>query len=219
MMNRALLTLELRHVAMPYALAGGLYIAYALAYPKPLFWHHPGLILLGLFQGALLSTWIFALPRRWEPYVQTLGASRERIFWIRWTAGIALQVLTITAAWLLLAGGLRMALHEAHLPYYPMIRFFEAHALWPSLMVSLLSFQLAGFFYLRQKFHGGAWLPVGGLLLALFLLALTTGLFLGTLDPELIRPKSALAAVYGAALFGALLAASRHCFRNMEIES
>jgi hypothetical protein len=50
-MNRALLTLELRHVAAPYGLAGGLFLAYALAYPNPLFWHNPGLILLGLFKG------------------------------------------------------------------------------------------------------------------------------------------------------------------------
>jgi hypothetical protein len=218
-MNRALLTLELRHVAAPYALAGGLFLAYALAYPNPLFWHNPGLILLGLLQGALLSTWIFAMPRRWEPYVQTLGASRERIFWIRWSAGILLQVLTITTAWLLLIGGLRMALHEAHLPYYPMIRFFEAHALWPSLTVSLLSFQLFGFLYLRQKFHGRAWLPVAGVFATLLLLALVTRVSFGTLEGEFIRTGSALAAVYGAILFSALLAASRHCYRHMEIQS
>jgi hypothetical protein len=112
-----------------------------------------------------------------------------------------------------------MALHESHLPYYPMIRFFEAHALWPSLMVSLLSFQLFGFLYLRQKFQGRAWLPLTGVFATLLLLALITRVSFGALEDGFIRTWSALAAVYGAIVFSALLVSSRHCFRHMEIQS
>ena len=219
-MNRALLTIELRHLSVPYGIAAVMFLAYALVYPKPLFWFNPGLLLIGLLQGALLGAWLFALPRRWEPYEQTLGASRQRIFWIRWSAGIGLQLLTVITAWLLLGGGLRMAMQGAQLPYYPMIRFFEANALWPALVVSLFSFQLLGFLFLRQKFHGRILHPVAGLILVLLFLGIVPGLFVtGQEEGFNIVPSSALTALYGVILFGSLLFSSRYCFRNMEIES
>jgi hypothetical protein len=215
---------DFRKTALPYAAILAALAAYVLFKPRPLYSVDFAGGGLGLLQGIVLAWLIFRDPAGTESFIMSRPLTRGRLFRHRLGLGIGLQLATVILLFVLIATGLRSHIQHYRLPYYPMIKWYEASIIAPVAVCGLIGFELAMFFILRGRIasEGAAtWRKIAGRLLVVFGMVVIIVLVMGRVaDAPITSGGWFKHAAWGYAAVAIILStyASAHCFRHIEIE-
>ena len=147
-----MLKLELRKIGPYYGVCLGLMAGFILFYNRPLAISNFVITAIAVIQGGVLAWWIFDEPGDTGSFIFSRPLSRRRLFMMRWTLGISLQLLTGALVFLLIASGLRSGVQIGMgSPYYPMVKWFELEILWSVCLFSLLGYGVQMFLKLRSR--------------------------------------------------------------------
>ncbi len=184
-------------------------------------------VVLGVVQGWMLAYCIFRDPGHTDAFLFSRPFARKHIFWNRWALGMSLQAMTLLVVYVLLATGVRMRLHEGHMPQYPMIQPFELAVLWPIGLSSVISFQVVMFLIVHSHLSSPdassgmskTWkrfvVKLACLLILMVFISGPIVLRAGMSEPSLRIGTGAI--IYAALLIVLGTAASLKGYENMEI--
>jgi len=170
-MKWELIKSDFRKTALPYAAILAALAAYVLFKPRPLYSVDFAGGGLGLLQGTVLAWFIFRDSAGTESFILSRPLTRGRLFGHRFGLGIGLQSVTVIVLLVLIATGLRSHIQHYRLPYYPMIKWYEASIIAPVAVCGLIGFELAMFFILRGRIASEAtatWRKITGRVLVVF---------------------------------------------------
>jgi len=223
-MKWELIKSDFRKTALPYAAILAALAAYVLFKPRPLYSVDFAGGGLGLLQGTVLAWFIFRDSAGTESFILSRPLTRGRLFGHRFGLGIGLQSVTVIVLLVLIATGLRSHIQHYRLPYYPMIKWYEASIIAPVAVCGLIGFELTMFFMLRGRIASAGmatWRKTAARLLVVFGVAVIILLVIGRVaDAPTTSGGWLKHAAWGYAAVTVILTtyASAHCFRHIEIE-
>ena len=225
----AMLKVELRKVWVYYVPFLVVIVFRALFQGKPLTKNEPVLAIMAICQGLFLALLLFRDPGVTRPFLFSRPLSRQRLFFIRWTLGLTLQVLTLIVLFAVIAFGARSWLHvKAYSPYHPMVQWFELQVLWPVGLCSLLAYEIGMFLKLRAEIlatRSNRWQDtlVQWLASALTVLLLFLPVFSSAIAPisEVLSNRMVIFGLlaYVATITILATAASVHCYSHLEVDA
>lgn len=216
-MSTEILKIDVRKVLPYYAPFLLLTVGYVLLQRAPLSSEDGKVYLIACLQGIVIAWAIFNDAGGTGAFIFSRPLSRVRLFLTRWGFGISLQLLTVVAVFVMIAGGLRSGIQMLmNSPYQPLVKWYELSVLGSVALYSILSYQIAMFLKLRLcilSARPSAWryLIGTGLVVVLCLQSLNSMNVIGFQNHVMV--------VYAVlvAILGTL--ASLHCYRHLEIET
>lgn len=193
-------------------------VGYVLFRKTPLANGDAILNLIPCLQGMIIAWVLFTDSEGTETFVFSRPLSRKLLFLTRWCFGILLQLMTISAVFVIITSGLRSGVQILmDSPYQPMVKWYELSVLGSMALFSILGYEVVMFLKLRARIakrNLSMWKEIlgTGFVSALCLLPLN-GLIA---DDELH--------VYFVAAYAVLLTllgtlASLHYYRHLEIQA
>lgn len=222
-MNRSLMKIEFSKIRL--GLMAIVVVAdYVLLYPKPLRSLDMIACLLGLLHGALIGFLVFKDFGGVEAFMFSRSFTRNKLFWYRWSIGIALQFVTLVIVTVIIASGLRSLIYFSS-AYQPMIKWYELNVLWPIALGMFAGFAVSVFFTLRNRILNAEKpdtkrklimrrMPYSAIPLVFGIIAISRPLFLFGHSPHhaLLYGWLYVIAINAVSVF-----AGRQCFLEMEI--
>lgn len=224
-MNRSLLKIELGKLRL-YLVVMSIVVGYVLFNPKPLRSFDVIACLLGLVHGSLVGFLVFKDFGGVESFMFSRSFTRNKLFWHRWSLGIALQFMTMAVVTVMIASGLRSLIFFRS-AYQPMIKWYELNVLWAIAFGMFAGFAVSVFFTLRNRILNAEKPYTPGKRIARYLSNATGPLIIGiffvfgTHSSSYDSPGSMLlyAWLYVIAINAVTMAAGRQCFLKMEINN
>lgn len=224
-MNRSLIKIEFEKMRL-YFVVMFITACYVLFNPYPLRSVDVIACMLGLLHGASIGFLVFKDFGGMEAFMFSRSFTRNKLFWHRWSLGIALQFMTMAIVTVIIASGIRsLILFES--AYQPMIKFYELNVLWPIAFGMFAGFAVSVFFTLRNRILNAEkprtigkkilrTMPSATIPLVLGIIAGSSSLFSLAHSPSHVLLYGWL---YVLAINAVSVFAGRQCFLKMEINS